>query len=247
MATEKHPHSETAGDGELTPAKLNVANGALYADGTAVGIGTTTPKSALDVRTSLGSTDPVASVTYAGRDAVDKIALQAVSIPCPDYGTGGSFLGGTIGIIARAESRGGTGERVGGEFWAQQGRATYGIKATTFGSTDPESGVHIAGYFHADHEQNHGEFWAGYFLGRVHISENVGIGTMAPRAKLDVAGNVRIGGDNNSLAIEHPQAPRSSDDSMGEKGQIAWDNEFLYVKTQAGDRHVWKRAKLEEW
>ncbi len=249
MTVDNHTHAGDPGQGggELAPLRLNAGNGALYASEGGVGVGTAAPQSSLDVQSSSNTRFPVASVSYKGGDAVHKVAVQGESAPRPDFGTGGLFRGGSTGIIARAEARGGTGERVGGEFWAQNGRATYAIKATTFGSTDPQSGVHIAGFFHADREQNHGEFWAGYFLGKVHISENVGIGTLDPTARLDVRGNVRIAGDNNSLIVDNPKAPASSSDSMGEKGQVAWDENYLYVKTKAGAEHVWKRVALEEW
>ncbi|HUI92415.1 MAG TPA: hypothetical protein VLX68_09240 [Chitinivibrionales bacterium] len=249
MAIDNHTHTGAKGDGGnvLSPDRLNVGNGALVVDKGKIGAGTATPASSLEVRSSANDYPPVMHVEYSGTDATDKIAIQGASAPRPDFGTGGSFRGGCTGIIARAEARGGTGERVGGEFWAQYGRATYAIKATTFGSNDPESGVHIAGYFHADQEQNHGDFWAGYFLGRVHISENVGIGTREPAAKLHVRGNVKIAGQDSTLSIENPAVPKGSDDVMGEKGQIAWDENFIYIKTQAGEKHVWKRAALESW
>ena len=249
MAIDNHRHTSTPGDGggELAPLKLNVGNGALVVDKGKVGAGTASPASAFEVRASSNDYPPVMHVEYTGSDATDKIAIQGASTPQADYGTGGSFRGGCKGIVSRAEERGGTGERIGGEFWAQYGRITYGIRALTYGSDDPEAVMHIAGYFHADHENNHGEFWAGYFLGRVHISENVGIGTLDPAAKLDVRGNVRIAGDDHSLIIDHPKAPAGSNDAMGEKGQIAWDENYLYVKTQAGPEHVWKRAALETW
>jgi hypothetical protein len=249
MAVSNHNHGGTSGDGgsELAPAKLDVDNGALFVDKGKIGAGTKSPASAFEVRASAGDRYPVFHVEYTGRDARDKIAIQGASAPQPDFGTGGSFLGGCLGIVARAEAPGGTGERTGGEFWAQYGRSTYGIKATTFGSDDPQAGVHIAGFFHADHENNNGEFWAGYFLGRVHISENVGIGTQAPTAKLDVNGDVKISGSGGSLMINNPQVPASSSDAMGEKGRIAWDDNYLYVKTQAGPEHVWKRVRMETW
>ena len=249
MAIDNHKHTGAPGDGggELAPMKLNAGNGALVVDKGKVGAGTASPASAFEVRTSSNDYPPVMHVEYTGNDATDKIAVQGAAVPQPDFGTGGSFRGGCKGIIARAEERGGTGERIGGEFWAMYGRITYGIKVLTYGSDDPEAVMHIAGYFHADRENNNGEFWAGYFVGRMHISEDVGIGTTTPAAKLDVRGNVRIAGDSNSLVIENPQVPANSSDSMGEKGRIAWDDNYLYVKTQAGPEHVWKRAKLEEW
>jgi|WetSurMetagenome_2_1015567.scaffolds.fasta_scaffold00130_15 hypothetical protein len=248
MATKKRRSRQTRKQGAtLAPQRLNVANGALFASEDGVGIGTATPKTTLDVTTTAGGFGPVANVVYAGTEAVDKIAVRGVSVPKPDFGTGGSFIGGTAGIIARSEARGGIGERVGGEFWAQCGRATYGIKASTFGSPDHEAGIHIAGFFHADREQNHGEFWAGFFLGRIFVSENVGIGTREPAEKLDVHGNVRVSGAGHSVVISEPAVPSHSGDPSGVKGQIAWDDGFLYVKTEAGERHVWKRVELKEW
>jgi hypothetical protein len=249
MEMNNHRHTGTPrdGGGDLSPAILNVDNGALYAGKNGVGIGTADPISALDVKSGLADRYPVVNATYVGADRTDKIAVQGVSTPGPDFGTGGSFRGGHMGMVARAEERGGIGERIGGEFWAQYGRTTYGIRATTYGSDDPEAGMHIAGYFHADRENNRGDFWAGYFLGRVHISENVGIGTIEPTARLDVNGDVKISGSGSSLMIRNPQVPANSGDSMGEKGRIAWDENYLYVKTKAGPEHVWKRAALETW
>jgi len=75
----------------------------------------------------------------------------------------------------------------------------------------------------------------------------VGIGTTAPAEKLEVVGNVKISGSNNSLIIDSPQVPSSSSDSAGVKGQIAWDSGYLYVKTQTSPSHVWKRVALSTW
>jgi hypothetical protein len=249
MAQDNHKHSGSPGDGggELAPLTLNAGSGALVVDKGKVGVGTAGPASALEVRTSINDYPPVLHAEYTGKDTTDKIAVQGASAPQPDFGTGGSFRGGAKGIVARAEERGGSGERIGGEFWAMYGRITYGIRAITYGSDDPDAISHIAGYFHADRENNNGEFWAGYFLGRVHISEDVGIGTTAPEARLDVNGDVAISGSGSSLTIKNPQVPAGSGDSMGQKGQIAWDENYLYVKTQAGPEQVWKRVALETW
>jgi hypothetical protein len=247
MAISKRKRRPVKPAAKRAAAKRRADSGALHAGREKVGVGTASPDSCLEVRSSSNDRYPVINAAYSGTDTTDKIAIQGSSTPRPDFGTGGSFRGGHAGIIARAEASGGTGERIGGEFWAQFGRTTYGIRATTYGSDDHEAGMHIAGYFHADHENNNGEFWAGYFLGRVHISEDVGIGTIEPAAKLDVNGNVKISGSGHSLIVGNPQVPASSGDSMGEKGQIAWDEKFLYVKTQAGQEHVWKRVGLEGW
>jgi hypothetical protein len=76
---------------------------------------------------------------------------------------------------------------------------------------------------------------------------NVGIGTTSPGQKLEVNGNIKVSGSNNSLIIDSPRVPSSSSDSNGAKGQIAWDSSYLYVKTQTSPSHVWKRVALATW
>ncbi|MBU0497859.1 MAG: hypothetical protein KKG04_07905 [Candidatus Thermoplasmatota archaeon] len=115
-------------------------------------------------------------------------------------------------------------------------------------------GIHID---HADH-------WAGYFNGNGFFGGNVGIGTTNPEYLLDVfstSGVVArfngrvIGKDaiNDSEFVTKGQVkrmvtslfytPESSEDPTGEVGDIAYDEHFMYIKTEDG----WKRAVFETW
>jgi hypothetical protein len=65
---------------------------------------------------------------------------------------------------------------------------------------------------------------------------NIGIGTSAPTARLHIQGATGY----NQLRLATSYTPTSSADPNGNVGDIAWDNNFLYVKTSVG----WKRAAL---
>jgi hypothetical protein len=68
---------------------------------------------------------------------------------------------------------------------------------------------------------------------------NVGIGTTAPTAKLHIQGTTGY----NQLRLASSYTPTSSADTNGNVGDVAWDNNYIYVKTSVG----WKRATLSEF
>jgi hypothetical protein len=70
----------------------------------------------------------------------------------------------------------------------------------------------------------------------IDTSGNVGIGTTAPTARLHVVGSTGY----NQLRLQTPYTPTGSNDPNGNVGDIAWDNNYIYVKTAVG----WKRAAL---
>jgi hypothetical protein len=154
------------------PFKLTVHNRPFIIAGGNVGIGTTNPSYLLDVR-------------YTGGDGLAAINGEAQTYP--DSGYGGRFIGGEVGVRGEASVTGGSGDRIGGEFQAQNGVINCAVKATVFGSTNVNALQNIAGYFIADHENDHGEFWAGYFDGRVVVTEQVGLGTTSPTSKLHIS------------------------------------------------------------
>jgi hypothetical protein len=77
---------------------------------------------------------------------------------------------------------------------------------------------------------------AGYFNGSGYFSGDVGIGTPSPSATLDVNGSTGY----NQVRMRTSYTPTDSLDANGNVGDIAWDDNYMYVKTSAG----WKRAAL---
>ncbi|MNW50750.1 hypothetical protein D3C74_282100 [compost metagenome] len=66
-------------------------------------------------------------------------------------------------------------------------------------------------------------------------SGNVGVGTSEPESKLDVNGD--------SIRIRESKTPASSN-SPGNKGDIAWDDKYVYVCIA---KDTWKRTELSSW
>ena len=64
---------------------------------------------------------------------------------------------------------------------------------------------------------------------------NVGIGTSAPTALLDV--------NSNGIRIEQPKTPASASASCNQ-GDMSWDANFVYVCIATNS---WKRASLSPW
>ena len=70
-------------------------------------------------------------------------------------------------------------------------------------------------------------------------ADKVGIGTKEPTAKLDIMGSAGY----NQIRLRTDFTPTNSSDSRGNIGDIAWDDNYIYVKTSAG----WKRAFISTW
>jgi hypothetical protein len=65
---------------------------------------------------------------------------------------------------------------------------------------------------------------------------NIGINNGSPTSKLDI-----IGTGYNQLRLRNSYTPSSSGDTNGSVGDIAWDNNYLYIKTSTG----WGRTSLD--
>jgi len=65
----------------------------------------------------------------------------------------------------------------------------------------------------------------------------VGVGAWDPTAKLDVFGAAGY----DQFRMRTPFTPKYSKDPRGHVGDLAWDNNYIYLKTRAG----WKRVRLE--
>ncbi|WP_375445737.1 hypothetical protein [uncultured Fibrella sp.] len=71
---------------------------------------------------------------------------------------------------------------------------------------------------------------------RVDLNGNMGIGVNNPTSRLHVKGAL----GHNQFRAETPYTPTGTADVNGATGQVAWDANYLYVKTAAG----WKRSAL---
>jgi hypothetical protein len=82
--------------------------------------------------------------------------------------------------------------------------------------------------------------WSGGGAGTSLVVEDatgdVGIGTSGPTSRLHVNG----ANGHSQLRLQDSYTPTGTSDPNGNTGDIAWDNNYFYVKTGAG----WKRAAL---
>ena len=67
-------------------------------------------------------------------------------------------------------------------------------------------------------------------------SGNVSIGPGIPTARLDVIGSTGY----NQVRMRTSYTPTDSSDANGNVGDVAWDDNYIYIKTSTG----WKRASL---
>jgi len=71
------------------------------------------------------------------------------------------------------------------------------------------------------------------------ITGYVGIGAMDPTSRMDIEGDDGFA----QLRLRTSYTPTDTDDTNGEVGDIAWDDDYLYIKTING----WKRTALSTW
>jgi hypothetical protein len=79
----------------------------------------------------------------------------------------------------------------------------------------------------------------GYRALFIDTNHNMGISTTAPTARLDINGATGY----DQVRMRTSYTPTSTADAHGNVGDIAWDADYVYVKTAAG----WKRAALGAW
>jgi hypothetical protein len=148
-------------------------NGSVYI-ANRLGINTLTPAHPVHIEhaSSLSGNEPVMHVEYTGPNSGDAIAIRGISHPEDDnVGTGGSFIGGRIGVEGVVASYGA------GTFFGVVGQA-YGGTGTNYGVYGVASG--------GSSTTN----WAGYFAGgNVYIQNKLGINRTPITNPLEIEGN----------------------------------------------------------
>jgi len=76
-----------------------------------------------------------------------------------------------------------------------------------------------------------------YIQGSGTTRGNVGINNENPSSKLDIIGN----NGYSQLRLRNSYTPTTSGDTNGEIGDISWDDNYIYVKTNSG----WGRSSLD--
>lgn len=71
----------------------------------------------------------------------------------------------------------------------------------------------------------------------LHPNGNAGLGILLPTSKLDIENDEGF----NQLRLRKKFTPESTGDIRGKEGDIAWDEDHIYIKTKDG----WKRTKLD--
>jgi hypothetical protein len=216
-------------------------NGSAFFNGT-VAIGTESPTSPLHV---VGNTSsPLMTLEHKGAGEALKIsAEQATALWIAFAQKDGIRLTDIHGYgiyLVNAEQDGLFIERAGG----------HGV----YINESVLDGIHIA----------NASGWAGYFNGKGYFSGFLGLGTENPMYLLDVNGSAdvvarfsgRVRGAeavNDDEFVTKAQAkrlstgvyftPQGSSDPTGSVGDIAYDENYIYIRTEAG----WKRSAFESW
>jgi len=225
----------------ISSAGLKIGNDdfsgyAFFADNGNVGIGTTAPTQKLDVSGTI-------KVNTWGH----QIAL---------YGGDGSTLVGRLsytGTTLRIQGNDGI------RFEDTNGSNIHGVitDAGNFGigTTAPSSTLHVAGTARI-HSAANGAFGTltlgsiNHIVGDVNyinfknnnnswmmiLNGNVGIGTTAPNSKVHISGTAM-----QQLRMETAGGPSSAGDTSGRIGDMAYDDDFFYIKTANG----WGRVQLD--
>lgn len=186
-----------------------------------VGVGTQNPQHPLHVETSSATfgTRAIYGVASSTSTTQQVSGILGETRTTDSVNPGAGVWGWASAVTGRAAGVRGDGEAEGGT--GVHGWATHdsGVNYGVIGETESPNG------------------YAGYFLGGKNYFEgNVGIRTLSPTATMDVSGSTGY----DQVRMRTSYTPTTTTDTHGNVGDMAWDNNFIYIKTPVG----WKRAAL---
>ena len=81
--------------------------------------------------------------------------------------------------------------------------------------------------------------WGDFANDLLTVHGKLGVSNKSPTSKIDIDGS----NGYDQLRMRKSYTPTGSNDTNGEIGDIAWDDNYIYIKTNGG----WKRAALSSF
>jgi hypothetical protein len=233
---------------------LVVGTNQLSVSGGNVGIGTTTPSKKFDV---LGDTK-ITGTSGNGQTAIELSVnqsssnkgggIQLIAGQSPNSWSANHWGGDILIKAGSGYNNSGGDVQIEGGYTSSWTFSTTPTKVNIYGGPidgdytnsgliTVESGKQLSS-FGPDRDGGHISLMPGAAKGSG-LSGNVGVGTTSPTAKMDVNGPTGF----NQLRVRTSYTPTGTVDPNGNVGDIAWDDDYVYVKTNAG----WKRTVLATW
>ena len=213
-----------------------------------VGIGTTTPSTALQVVGGIrvgndGNEDLILkrdtpAVTVGGSIAAGIITTTGTGAGSGHVGIGTASPGAPLEVVGAIR---------GGSLAIGTDDTTAGTISAYGDGTGSSEGGQLNLYIAADHDSTYNRWQIDAYeddlriftdvaeVIRVTPTGNVGIGTAAPTEQLDLSGD--------AIRIRTAQTPASAT-ATGTAGTVCWDASYIYVCTAT---NTWKRVAIATW
>lgn len=227
--TTLHVNGVATFGGPASQGTINVNNttgalrGAVYTDGTDIFLAGSGGSTGIQFRTASANRMRIDSSGNVGIGTTTPQRPLDISVSGTSYGQGG-YAGGTAAIF-RSTASPASNSRI------SITSGNVGVSIIDFGDTDGDRGS--LQYIH----NGDALAFSANAVERMRIdgSGNVGVGTNAPTARLDNAGD--------TYRQRTTRTPASSS-AAGNFGDICWDANYLYICVAT---NTWKRSALATW
>ena len=235
-ANEDGGYDITEGSTASSTRSIAVGEGANASEGNAIAIGYSSMAGggsavAIGDTTLATAEGAVAIGWFSEANAINALAVGEYAIADGKSGT-------AVGDVTRAGGEGST--AIG---WAAEAPAD---RATSLGGSSDARGIESLAAGFASRAEGEGASAIGWYtyVGSTH-AHSTALGYSATTTK---ANQVRIGRAVDEVSVPGrlnvaPRTPSGSTDTQGSVGDIAADDNYVYVKTSTG----WKRAALSAW